>query len=536
MAVECTMSSGSPSKSKLIVRTNGFTKYFNTRIIIATIAVIFLIHRLTIRNQQQQQYQQQQQQKQQQYQYQYPLSFSTTLPQNVVRKKRSWTIRVSNTSAIRNETILSTANVTTTITTTTATTSALPIPISLPIPIHTSTIVTPSATTTTTDTNHTTTHPLEQDKPLSRIDSLYPSPIYQLDSNTTVSIHPLYGLTHRPHQDVIFTMAQKYPLKVICRFIGSLLHTNYTGDIVVGVDANITADTKEYLQSHPTIIPYQIDMTCQLPSNNNNSNSSNKSTSTNCVLSRFYQSLQQTKQPQQWVPDIRPYRNRQRLPFEYYYQWANQYSKTSRILLLDMEDTYIQRNPFESLSQRHWPTTLMAFELPRQSTSNNNQYHSTSNNNNTNTTNTTNTTTNTTTTPLPLLCSTSIVGGQPAMMAYFSGMLHVMDKNKKSQKDTISIIHTDLVYHGRFHHNNIMQVEVVMAGMGIVYPLNHMVLINNTMVRNMDGTPSPVVHHYALNDTVLTNYVSRNITNAMLVEWTNEFLVNKIKNAMKGVG
>jgi hypothetical protein len=523
MAVECTMSSGSPSKSKLIVRTNGSTKYFNMRIIIATIAVIFLIHRLTIRQQYQQQYQQQQQQ---QYQYQYPLSFSTTLPQNVVRKKRSWTIRVSNTSAIRNETTLSTANVTTTTTTTTK--SALP--------IHTSTIVTPS-TTTTTATDYTTTHPWEQDKPLSRIDSLYPSPIYQLDSNTTVSIHPLYGLTHRPHQDVIFTMAQKHPLKVICRFIGSLLHTNYTGDIVIGVDANITADTKEYLQSHPSIIPYQIDMTCQLPSNNNNSNSSNKSTTTNCVLLRFYQSLQQTKQPHQWVPDIRPYRNQQRLPFEYYYQWANQYSKTSRILLLDMEDTYIQRNPFESLSQRQWPTTLMAFELPRQSTSNNNQYHSTSNINNTNTTiNTTNTTTNNTTTSLPSLCSTSIVGGQPAMMAYFSGMLHVMDKNKKSQKDTISRIHTDLVYHGRFHHKNIMQVEVVMAGMGIVYPLNHMVLINDTMVRNMDGTPSPVVHHYALNDTVLTNYVSQNITNAMLVEWTNEYLVNKIKNAMKGVG
>jgi hypothetical protein len=53
------------------------------------------------------------------------------------------------------------------------------------------------------------------------------------------------------------------------------------------------------------------------------------------------------------------------------------------------------------------------------------------------------------------------------------------------------------------------------------------------VVRNLDGTLSPVVHQYKNNDA-LAAHVSINVTDKLLVEWTNQYVLSTIKHALGG--
>jgi hypothetical protein len=124
----------------------------------------------------------------------------------------------------------------------------------------------------------------------------------------------------------------------------------------------------------------------------------------------------------------------------------------------------------------------------------------------------------------------STLAGQPAMVAYTSGMLYLSDRTNETLQD----LHHHLLYRGRLR--TFLNIEHVRQRTGVVNNLGQQSQVQLPIVdavRNVDGHISPVVHQYKHNDE-LAAHVSINVTDKLLVEWTNQYVLSTIKNALAG--
>jgi hypothetical protein len=353
---------------------------------------------------------------------------------------------------------------------------------------------------------------------------------YPLSNERTfgLAIRPLYG-NHRIKEDVIFSFARGYGLSEYLLFVSSLLATNFTGDLVLGVASkdNLKDDVQEYLEylsKYHHVIVYEIPLQCILVK-----------IRTHCQTQGFFFFRDSRRHEVVWK-DPRPPREIAQLRFEYYWAWSTLYSSSSNIWLLDSRDVYFQRHP-------------MTYLIPTNDT-------------------TTNTTTTTTTLHVfeesnrellwqqrsnrrwikaaygedwfqvlryrTVLCSGSTFGGQPAIHTYTSAMIRQYDV-------------TNCTIYGcdQGHHNFLFLTNQLLGGPNITSIVIHPqgtstvntlglliseksnltslgVLRSDGFIYNTNGEVSPIIHQY-----------DRDIKLSQIMEKRKQLLLRNWKNTQR---
>jgi len=180
--------------------------------------------------------------------------------------------------------------------------------------------------------------------------SSWPSPIEIMGENAILKMEPILG-KHRPDRDAIFSFARGLTLDELIRFVGSLLHTGYDGDIVLAVEPkhDLSKEKLEYLEyhsQHSNVIVYSAELVCK-----------RVLTKKRCKVFKMFLH----KEINGYLPDPRPHREVTQLRFEYYWAWSTLYSPTARIFLLDSRDLMFQLNPFTKVPS-NIENKIMVFE------------------------------------------------------------------------------------------------------------------------------------------------------------------------------
>jgi hypothetical protein len=344
------------------------------------------------------------------------------------------------------------------------------------------------------------------------IDQNYKSPEWIYGPGGKLNVKPVFG-KHRPEADAVFAFATGYSLIHLIAFVGSLLKTGYTGDIVFGVSPDLPEDLKEYIQyhaEHSNMVAYEVRLDCKLVSRR-----------TRCTVLDMFQ------ENGKYVPDSRSLREKAQLRFEFYWAWSLPYSSDSRIFLLDARDTYFQLNPF-ALLETSMSTTLHVFEewegRPiRRERSNSlwiksargEQWLKKIGGRN-------------------VVCSGTTVGGKPAIEMYTRAMVAQWDDTQCTIYGCDQGHHNFLV-RGNYLEGapNLTKVVVHPQGTGVANTVGiipkytgvslrmHGYVDNTTdEILNKDGSPSPVVHQFD-RDTEMSNIFTHLRANAFLLEWNN---------------
>ena len=366
-----------------------------------------------------------------------------------------------------------------------------------------------SSTTTTTDTNNnnnpaslranTSTQQQQQQEYHD-----FPSPLDVLSANDAIlKIIPLYG-SHRPDQDAVFGFASALRFDCLLRFVGTLVDSGYTGDIVVGVNKaheldNTTRSFLQYHAAHSNLIAYPAELVCK-----------KVKTRTRCKAYKMFLN----SKIQGYLPDPRPYREIVQLRFDYYWAWSTLYSDQARLFLLDTKDLYFQGNPFHGLKPQ-MANELTAFqESPLKTVSDEYQpkiwqqeekhdvrlVRRLGKKN--------------------ILTLGAVVGGQPAIEAYTRAMVEDFDITECQHLECAQVSHNYLFWSGYLKKRSPQIEEVIMAEQGksvvnTLYILSKYggsslkevnVVNDQNQVVNTNGKPSAVVHQYEqdkhLNDVV----------------------------------
>ena len=161
------------------------------------------------------------------------------------------------------------------------------------------------------------------------IDRNYKSPDWIYGPGVHIKVQPTIG-HHRFEADAIFTFAMNDNLPDLVRFVGSLLRTGYTGDIVLGISHALSHIAEEFINyhaQHSHLVAYEIHMECQ-------DFVRQSKIRTQCTVQNMYWGKDQ------YLQDARPRREKSQLRFELFWAWSLQYSPLSRIFLLDYQDVY----------------------------------------------------------------------------------------------------------------------------------------------------------------------------------------------------
>ncbi|CAB9499780.1 expressed unknown protein [Seminavis robusta] len=320
-----------------------------------------------------------------------------------------------------------------------------------------------------------------------------------LGSNATVQLPPPIVGVHRPDRDAVFAVALGYTVQHLARFVGSLVETGYTGDIVLGVlpEEHLDPTVRDFLSCHSGVnnnnegahvIAYGMDIVCRKFGRR-----------TRCQAPRLYAD----STTGDYIPDDRLPREIAQLRFEYYWAWLLQYSSKSRIFVADGRDVYFQRNPFE-LIPSDMDTTLYVFEEYshpplRHQNSNRLWIRATRGMDVLNQIG-----------DKTVLCSGTTVGGYSAMESYFRAMVQSFDETQCLILGCDQGHMNYLVHTGRLLQNStqIQHIEYGKQGSSLVNtlglyanehkPLRAYGVLDNTtnQVLNFDGSVSPVVHQF----------------------------------------
>lgn len=344
------------------------------------------------------------------------------------------------------------------------------------------------------------------------MDKNYKSPDWIYGHDVQLDIKPVFG-KHRPEADAVFSFAAGYSLINLIGFVGSLLKTGYTGDIVFGLSPDLPEDLKEFLEyhaEHSNLVAYAVRLDCQLVSSR-----------TRCTVVDMFQ------ENGKYVPDSRPLREKAQLRFEFYWAWSIPYSSNSRIFLLDVRDTYFQLNPFPLL-ETSMSTTLHVFEewegrpikfersnaLWIRKARGKKWLRKIGDRN--------------------VVCSGTTVGGKLAIEMYTRAMVAQWDDTQCTIYGCDQGHHNFLV-HGNYLVGapNLTKVVIHPQGTGVANTVGNIPKYTGLSLRmhgcvdnrtddilNKDGSPSPVVHQFD-RDSEMLNIFSNLRANAFLLEWTN---------------
>jgi hypothetical protein len=175
------------------------------------------------------------------------------------------------------------------------------------------------------------------------------NPVHSAFSSEDVTVQlppPLFG-NHHGNADAVFGFARGLPAKAVVRFVGTLIDSDYDGDIVLALGNNDLEDSTEdgyafreylsYCSKHHNLVVHIVHFEC--------APRSSKSSEELCQSCSMF--FNQTSE--QYVSDPRIPRHVTQMRFEYYWAWSNFYSPTSRILVSDVRDVYFQLDPFSVL-------------------------------------------------------------------------------------------------------------------------------------------------------------------------------------------
>jgi hypothetical protein len=169
------------------------------------------------------------------------------------------------------------------------------------------------------------------------------------NNNTNVGTEPVLRPAlgnHRPDADAVFAMAAGYPLDIVSQFVGLLLQTGYTGDIVLGTQPLMVNSTlHDYLtwhSLHSHVIVYEVQTICK------------GRRRLLCTISGLYRQNRYgnstNDMAEKQEPDPRRPRSAVWIRYELYWIWSLMYNnnggESNRILLVDSRDVYFQSNPF----------------------------------------------------------------------------------------------------------------------------------------------------------------------------------------------
>ena len=350
------------------------------------------------------------------------------------------------------------------------------------------------------------------------IDRNYKSPDWIYGPGVHLKIEPTIG-HHRFELDAVFAFAMNDDLFGIVRFVGSLLRTGYTGDIVLGISPTLSQTVEEFIHYHAQyshLVAYEIHMECQ-------DFVRQSKTRSQCTVQNMYLGKDQ------YLPDSRPRREKTQLRFELFWAWSLKYSPLSRIFLLDYQDVYFQSDPFGKV-EANINTTLHVYEewngRPIKDDPSNSRWiraargkewlEKISENS--------------------IICSGTTLGGKPAIEMYTRAMVAQWD-------DTLCSLHgCDQGHHNVLVHGgllegvpNITNVVHHAQGTGVANSVGLLALhaggslrsqghVDNTtnLILNDDGSPSPVVHKFDKDEEMLA-FILCNLTNSLLLEWNTTF-------------
>ena len=181
----------------------------------------------------------------------------------------------------------------------------------------------------------------------------FPVPSKLGGANAVNGLEPFRG-KHKAENDAIFALAEGYQLDKMIAFVESLKDTNYTGDLVLGLNWTLCdEETQAWLEETiklsqqvsesakpqgPNIVLYaSFSHGCPL-------GISTKDRTKNACQAILYKD----KNTNLMLPDPRPARHVAMFRFEAYWLWIQHYSATSRIATLDVRDIFFQRHPFQN--------------------------------------------------------------------------------------------------------------------------------------------------------------------------------------------
>jgi len=338
----------------------------------------------------------------------------------------------------------------------------------------------------------------------------FPLPTAIAGTNARVLLKALIG-THRPERDAVIAFAEGYDLRVYVLFVESLRRTGYDGDVVLSVSSpdKLAPGVEDYLRSRAGegLVAYSVDWDCYEKSGEKLKRRGTTTTNngfSDCKIHGMYADVYGNS-----IDDPREARPVATARFELYWAFCLNYSPKSRILLVDVRDTYFQLNPFSGIP-RTSPSSpdgfLYLFEENAYPTSaapniggsaynsrwirrayGNDALKSVANK--------------------TVICSGSTIGDQVAIETYLRAMVKQFDDTKCKMVGCDQGLHNFVYYSGAISDvSGIRDIIVAQQGKGVVNNLAALrnsplrdqgVLQNGTdLVLNWDGSVSAVAHQF----------------------------------------
>ena len=353
----------------------------------------------------------------------------------------------------------------------------------------------------------------------------YPHPYEAISPQSKVLLQPTYG-SHRPEKNAVFAFAEGYPLDVYVTFVESLRLTGFAGDVVFAVssESEMKRDVADYLKFYSdssndslNVISYALPWECFrkngdriLTTNGKGHGSTTNNGFSDCTINGIYTTEDGTTP----AKDPRVARPVATARYEMYWIWSRQYEANSRILILDVRDSFFQSNPFDfEQSTIAASCSLDLFEENREavnigSSSYNSKWVKTAYGNKI----------YNTMSDKPVICSGSTLGSKPAIEIYTAAMVAQFDKSQCKQVGCDQGFHNFLYYDPTAAFNGELlnhgcKIYAHKQGEGVVNNLAAMrnsplkkqgVLVNGNngfddrlaVVNNDRTTTSPVIHQF----------------------------------------
>lgn len=345
---------------------------------------------------------------------------------------------------------------------------------------------------------------------------LYPTPASMAHPNATPYVKPLFG-EHRPHKDAVFAFAEQYPVETYVQFLSFLRDTGYQGDVVLSVASveKMKPNVEKYLRQQASaslveetgiaVIVYTVDWTCFKKDGKPIDHVS--SGFTNCKAKLY--GLEDENGSLKELDDPREPRPVATARYEIYWIWSINYKRESRILLVDVRDTYFQLDPFHTIpklsekskgggilhlfGENHNATSISRSNYNRRWI--NQAYGSQKMQ---------------AIKDEQVICSGSTIGDAVAIESYLRVMVKQFDDTKCKATGCDQGFHNYVYYYHLLENAmGISKVTVYPQGRGAINNLAAMrikplrewgVLDKDNLVLNWDGSISPVVHQFDRDD------------------------------------
>ena len=177
---------------------------------------------------------------------------------------------------------------------------------------------------------------------------------FDIDWDTVPTDSPGEATLHNSEADAVFGFAEGYRLNTYAGFVESLKATGYRGDVVLSVSSTdrLATGVQKYMYLNAdhgaiNLVYYAIDWTCWKKNGDRIAARGGRTTTNNgfsdCQINDLYGDGSKV------FDDPRQPRPVATARYELYWAFCLRYAQYSRILLIDVRDTYFQRSPFDDL-------------------------------------------------------------------------------------------------------------------------------------------------------------------------------------------